>query len=85
MGSKSIFNQKICVFTDYYDREFVGYTYSIGNIFSCAIWLTIIVLSFGTAFSAGSKCNTDFSREWTTINLLKFLHSCALIFPSSIF
>lgn len=53
--SKSIFNQKICVFTDYYDRSFVGYTCSVGNIFSILIWLVIIVLSFGVAFSSGSK------------------------------
>lgn len=52
--AKSIFNEKICVFTDYYDRQFVGYSCSVGNIFSILIWFVIIVLSFGVAFSSGN-------------------------------
>ena len=52
---KSIFNQKISVFTDYYDRLYVGYTYSVGNIFSIFIWLVIICMSIGVAFASGSK------------------------------
>ena len=52
---KSIFSKKIGVFTDYYERSFEGYTFSVGNIFSFLVWLFIIVFSFGVAFSSGSK------------------------------
>lgn len=50
--AKSIFSQKISVFSDYYDRLFVGYTYSVANLFSFLVWALIILMSFGVAFSS---------------------------------
>ena len=61
--AKSFWSKKVCLFTDYYSRDMVAYTFSLANLLSVLVWFLIIVIPFVVAFSSGGKF--DFNIDFT--------------------
>lgn len=45
------------MFTDYYSRDMVAFSFSLANLLSILVWFLILVLPFVVAFSSGGKLN----------------------------